>query len=170
MKTIYKSSEIADLWLRGDIDFASTSGMNFYFREDAIYSYGAHFMIARILKNSNGDVAILLTTRGYSNTTAKHIAHVTGAVIKSGAKVIRCAYPNDNMHNENFKDYRSYLLHIISSLSVARKPEIYIQEIDRARNTISSYCDFFGLAIPDFLQSGLAVTCKEDAKNYMKSI
>ena len=169
MKTIYKSSEIADLWIRRDIDFASTSGRNFYFRGNSIYSYGTHFMIARIEVNRNGDMAIFLTTRSYSNTTAKHIAHVTDAVMKSGVKVIRCAYPNDNMHNENFKDYRSYLLESISSLSVARKPEIYLRQIDDLRSTINSYCDFFGLEMPDFLKSGLNVTCKEDAKNYMKS-
>ena len=47
MKTIYSSSEIANLWLRGDINSASTSGRNFYFNGESIYSYGPHFIIAR---------------------------------------------------------------------------------------------------------------------------
>lgn len=170
MKTIYKNSEIADLWLRGEIYSASTSGRNFYFNGESIYSYGPHFMIARKSTNKNGGVAILLTTRGCSHTTSRHIKHVTDAVMCSGAQVIKCAYPNENRHMANFNDWRSCLTKEVSGLSRARKPKIYLQEINNLRDSINSYCDFFGLAIPDFLQSGLAVTCKEDAKNYMKSI
>lgn len=164
MKTIYSSSEIANLWLRGDINSASTSGRNFYFNGDSIYSYGPHFMIARKSTNKNGDTAILLTTRGYSNTTAKHIANVTDAVMYSGINVIKCAYPNENGHMENFNDWRSHLIEVVSGLSRSRKPEIYWKEIDKLRYYINSYCDFFELEIPDFLKELFSVKSKEDAK------
>lgn len=164
MKTIYKSSEIADLWLRGDIYSASTSGRNFYFNGESIYSYGPHFMIARKSTNKNGDTAILLTTRGYSNTTAKHIANVTDAVMYSEINVIKCAYPNENRHMENFNDWRSHLIEAVSGLSRSRKPEIYWKEIDKLRYYINSYCDFFELEIPDFLKELFSVKSKEDAK------
>ena len=168
MKTIYSSSEIANLWLRGDINSASTSGRNFYFNGDSIYSYGPHFMIARKSTNKNGDTAILLTTRGYSNTTAKHIANVTDAVMYSEINVIKCAYPNENRHMENFNDWRSHLIEAVSGLSRSRKPEIYWKEIDKLRYYINSYCDFFELEIPDFLKSLISVTSKEGAKEFHK--
>ena len=164
MKTIYSSSKIANLWLRGDINSASTSGRNFYFNGDSIYSYGPHFMIARKSTNKNGDTAILLTTRGYSNTTAKHIANVTDAVMYSEINAIKCAYPNENRHMENFNDWRSHLIEAVSGLSRSRKPEIYWKEIDKLRYYINSYCDFFELEIPDFLKELFSVKSKEDAK------
>lgn len=168
MKTIYSSSEIANLWLRGDINSASTRGRNFYFNGDSIYSYGPHFMIARKSTNKNGDTAILLTTRGYSKTTAKHIANVTDAVMYSEINVIKCAYPNENRHMENFNDWRSHLIEAVSGLSRSRKPEIYLQEINNLRDSINSYCDFFELEIPDFLKSLISVTSKEGAKEFHK--
>ena len=168
MKTIYKSSEIADLWLRGEIYSAITIGRNFYFNGESIYSYGPHFMIARKSTNKNGGVAILLTTRGYSRTTSKHIEHVTDAVMCSGAQVIKCAYPNENRHMANFNDWRSHLIEAVSGLSRSRKPEIYWKEIDKLRYYINSYCDFFELEIPDFLKSLISVTSKEGAKEFHK--
>ena len=59
-------------------DAAHCPGNKFYFSGDTIYSYGSHFPIARHVTNKRGS-AVLLTTRGYSATTAGHKAVVARA-------------------------------------------------------------------------------------------
>lgn len=50
---------------------------NIYFDADTIYSYGPHFPMAKF---HNGDSFILITTEGYSNSTAKHMSLLRSAV------------------------------------------------------------------------------------------
>lgn len=59
------NKEVAHLW--ANQSRKSAFGSHFYFQGDTIYSYGPHFPIARLV----GDV-VLFTTRGYSNSTARH--------------------------------------------------------------------------------------------------
>lgn len=56
---------------------ARATGSNFYFEGDTIYSYGRHFPIARIDVDRG---IVWFTTRGYSNTTAKHISLARQAI------------------------------------------------------------------------------------------
>jgi hypothetical protein len=73
-------SQIAHLWMNKKQDHARDSRESFYFRGDTIYSYGSHFPIARHVRNSRGEDAVLMTTDTYSNTTAKHISMVRSAL------------------------------------------------------------------------------------------
>ncbi len=59
------NSQVAHLWANQSRQ--SAKGSSFYFEGSTIYSYGPHFPIARHYQG-----AVLMTTRGYSNTTAKH--------------------------------------------------------------------------------------------------
>lgn len=78
MKTVRR--DVAHCWAHQTQSEARTPGSgNLFFRDDTIYSYGAHFPIARIVKMRNGESAVLFTTRDYSNTTAKHKSEVLGA-------------------------------------------------------------------------------------------
>lgn len=72
--------EIAHLWFHGAYGNARNPRSNFYFSGDTIYSYGSHFPIARLVKNKAGNQAVLMTTRKYSPTTAKHIRTVWSAI------------------------------------------------------------------------------------------
>lgn len=63
------NSQVARVWANKSKD--SANGSNFYFIGDIIYSYGNHFPIARHINN-----VILLTTKSYSYSTAKHINEV----------------------------------------------------------------------------------------------
>lgn len=56
---------------------ARATGSNFYFVGDTIYSYGPHFPIARIDVDRG---IVWFTTRGYSNTTAKHTSLARQAI------------------------------------------------------------------------------------------
>lgn len=74
------NKELAHLWAN---DAAPRKGSNFFFdAERVIYSYGAHFPIARFVDA----VTVFFTDKGYSNTTAKHKGYARNA-IKDGVTV-----------------------------------------------------------------------------------
>lgn len=75
MRQVYKTDEIPHLWAHKTQPAARNAQRNLYFDGDTIYSYGSHFPIARHI-----DGAILMTTRGYSSTTAQHICAVRRAI------------------------------------------------------------------------------------------
>lgn len=82
-KQVYNTSEVAHLWMHKAQAGARNKQGNFYFDGDTIYSYGGHFPIARHVESAAGKPAILFTTRGYSNTTSKHISLVRRAIPNS---------------------------------------------------------------------------------------
>lgn len=77
MKTVFSPSELPHVFARQSQIEGKTSGRNFFFERNVIYSYGYHFPIARILDDSG---IVLFTNRGYSNTTSKHIWAVRSAL------------------------------------------------------------------------------------------
>ena len=77
-KQVHPVDMVAHLWAHKSQDAAHCPGNKFYFSGDTIYSYGSHFPIARHVTNKRGS-AVLLTTRGYSATTAGHKAVVARA-------------------------------------------------------------------------------------------
>jgi len=64
-------------------------GSNIFIEGDTIYSYGRHFAMAK----RHGYNSYLFTTRGYSNSTAKHLSHLRRAL--SGATLIFCENPDN---------------------------------------------------------------------------
>ena len=76
MKTVFSPSELPHVFARQSQSEGRTSGRNFFFETNVIYSYGYHFPIAKILSSG----IVLFTTRGYSNTTSKHIRAVSYAL------------------------------------------------------------------------------------------
>lgn len=74
---------------------ARTANSSMYFDNDSIYSYRRHFCIAKHVANTNGDKAVLMTTRGYSVTTSKQISWVRNAV--NHHKIIFCNDPSESI-------------------------------------------------------------------------
>jgi len=69
------AAEVAHVWAARSQNEGRCANM--FFDGPSIYSYGRHFEIARFDDKRN---CVLMTTRRYSNTTAKHIRLVDGAV------------------------------------------------------------------------------------------
>lgn len=146
MKTVVSTSDVAHFWAHQSQCEARTSNGNFYFDGKTIYSYGRHFPIATHHTNEAGESAVLFTTRGYSNSTAKHIGHVRGAC--SHLVKIYCKNPNGISHTENFNDWANKILQETQKLGGARKPEIYIGNIEAIKAEAKKYADYFGLELP----------------------
>jgi hypothetical protein len=75
MKHYYTNyDDLAEAWVKGEVDGEIyTAKRRMYATEDAIYSYGSHFCIARRWRSvGRKNAHFLLTERRYSNTTETH--------------------------------------------------------------------------------------------------
>jgi len=158
MKQVVSASTVAHLWANQSQNHARVPHGNFYFRDKTIYSYGTHFPIAKHVTNGNGETAVLFTTRGYSNTTSKHVAVARQA--SNHLYTIYCHNPEAS-HESNFERYLSEIENIAQSLTNARKPEKYLNEIKQIAYNANCYATFFGLEIPLTLQAAIGITDKE---------
>lgn len=162
MKKVLSPSEVAHVFANQTQSEARTQTKNFYFYDKNIYSYGSHFCIAKFVDENT----LLFTERGYSNTTAKHINLVRHAT--SHIKKIYCDNPT-NTHGDNFNAWLSQAETNIEKLKNARKPELYILELQRIKDKVSIYANYFGIVTPLTLENALKITEKAEVLEYLES-
>lgn len=166
MRNVFSNSELAHTYASQSQNSGRSSSM--FFEGKTIYSYGYHFPICSITTNDKGEQALLFTTRGYSNTTGKHISIVSAATRQYDK--IFCNNPKGT-HEENFKAWLQYSENIASELIRARKPEKYLSIIEKNKEQAELYCKFFGIDIPQNLQNVFNISNKEEyLKLYEKKI
>lgn len=150
MKKVFSShSEVAHVWNTQSQNEGHASNVFFY--GPAIYSYGHLFCIAKHMTSTEtGQNATLFTTRGYSNSTAKHINIVRQAA--RNRELIFCPFPNGS-HAENFMYWQNQAFNFAAKLERAKKPGLYISEIEHIKNLAERFCNFYGITAPaDLLQ------------------
>lgn len=91
MKTTYSShKQVAEAFATQSTPTGKTSGNRVYFEGDTIYSYGPHFVIARLEPETR---AAFFTTRRYSPSTGKHKSYVRWALHRAGWNVVQVERP-----------------------------------------------------------------------------
>lgn len=167
MKKVFSDqSKVAHLWANKEQDEATNQGRSFYFHKETIYSYGRHFPIAKHVQDQAGNDYILFTERGYSNTTSKHISITRGACRNS--EIVYCCNP-DNGHESNFKYWFDEIEAEINKLAKARKPEIYLNNIEYIATKVKRYSQFTGANIPVNLIEAMKITDKDQYAGYQES-
>jgi len=112
-----------------------------------IYSYGHHFCIAII--DPAADV-VLFTTRGYSNTTAKHISLVNSAVCHYNNIIY--VYDPEAAALDNLKQYAAEIKSIFDSLKKSiTRAAFYIKRINDVYESAYKYAEYKNANI-DFLK------------------
>ena len=106
------NSQICEKFAHGHTD---GKGSNIFIEGDTIYSYGYHFAMAK----RYGFNKYLFTTRGYSNTTAKHLSHLRHAL--RGAILIFCENPNNFKPLEQIEENLKEIETTKSKIERARK-------------------------------------------------
>lgn len=160
MKKVNSPQQTAHLFALQTQSEAYTSSRNLYFNGKSIYSYGSHFCIAKFVDEKT----LLFTERTYSNTTAKHINYVNYAT--SHIEKIYCSNPNGS-HDTNFDFWLRQAEQLAEKLKTARKPQIYIWELENVKSKANIYANYFGIDIPETLQTVLKVTTKDEILAYM---
>ena len=142
----FTNADVAHRWMTGIGD--SCRGSNMYFEGDTIYSYGAHFVIAR---KWNG--VILWNDRTYSNSTSKHQGYVRSA---AWGQLVDCAVleyrdnpASQSFYEKNMKEWREQIEHIVAGpLAKARKPERYYDQIEQILAKAERLCEVLGRELP----------------------
>lgn len=182
IKTVFTDiSAIAHLWANQQQNEARTTGNNFYFNEEVIYSYGSHFPIARITENKAKDKKqfdspqiCFFTNRSYSVTTSKHISVVSSASSHKDRLYmeyipVKDYEINPEFHAKNISVWCNEIKAQLTKLITARKKEIYYTSIARIQAQILRYNAYFGIK-PDKATKTLLtdVTANDTALNYLK--
>jgi hypothetical protein len=163
-KVLNDQSAIAHLWANKQQSEARNSNNSYYFYDNTIYSYGSHFPIAKHVINEAGEIAVLFTTRTYSNTTAKHI-NITRQSVRN-RNIIYCNFPDIFNHSSNLEHWYNAITKQAEKLDRAKKPELYLNEIDHLSNQAKKYIEFFNLSTPVLLDNIMKITGKEQFKEF----
>ena len=123
MRQVFNNSELAHVWTTGSQEEGRNANGSFYFVGDVIYSYGAHFPIAKKLDRNR----VLVTSRGYSNTTAKHISLVLRAIPRDWQmSVVDDVLPQSKEdHKKNLNDIVKRIFHAAGKYRRARNSKEY---------------------------------------------
>lgn len=78
-KQVFSTHEIPHLWVHQTQASARNRQGNLFFTERIIYSYGTHFIIARLVDGPNGQ-CVFINERRYSSITAGHRSAVMKAI------------------------------------------------------------------------------------------
>lgn len=125
MKRVFSSnSELIHVFAQQS-QYEGTCG-NLFFYGKKIYSYGYHYLLGEFLDSNT----ILINDRGYSNSTAKHINYLRQAT--NQYKRFYVTETNEQFLLNKFDE-------LLKKLVKAKKPEIYINEINYL---FGKYCDF----------------------------
>ncbi len=99
-------------------------GHNLFFEGPTIYSYGHHFPIANFMPAApgHGRRVVLLTTKTYSNSTAKHIAYVRSAIRHDTTvfHVVDVLANNKANHTANFLSMKESIKSQLNCLAKCR--------------------------------------------------
>jgi hypothetical protein len=144
---VFDAGMVAHLWAHQTKDEARVSGRsNFFFCGDTIYSYGHHFPIAKHVKNKQKQAAVLFTTQSYSNTTAKHISIVRGAV--QHLTVFHVQDVNSTDHRAQFLDYKKQIVELLAKVSRARTGKPWLMErVSSLVQEGNDFAKFWGLRL-----------------------
>lgn len=133
MKTVFNGSMVAHVWAQQSQNEGRTSNGSFYFVGETIYSYGAHFPIARFIKSD----LVLMNPDSYSNSTAKHQSHTRAAISCKTIAVPNLSPRSKKDHIENL-DYLSGEMkeYIIKANRARTYTALYLNS---ARTTMEDY-------------------------------
>ena len=130
MKTVFSTSyDVMHLFAQRTQSEGKTQSRNVFFEGDKIYSYGYHYLLGEFIN----DNTIIINDRGYSVTTSKHISQIRSAT--SQHKQFYTTRIKFDLVDKEIK-------YLIKKLAVARKPEIYLSQINSLWASFNEYQDF----------------------------
>ena len=119
MRQVFDNRMVAHVWAQQNQGHGRSGNGQFYFNDTTIFSYGAHFPIAKFVTNDKDEKAVLFTNRSSSVTTTQHMSYVRRA-IPEGLEVIWVNDPTRTAY-ENYLKYASDLENALRLLPLIPK-------------------------------------------------
>lgn len=176
MRTVVSTDEVMHLWANRAQDHARNQGNRVYFRGRTIYSYGEHFPMARWVENARGETAVLVTTRTYSTTTARHKSGVRSAIRHVEHKrVFNVPLASDRWHaqdsagtdvQEYLESYRERIKTQEELVARARRPEWHYSRLVDLVDEANRFARFFQVEGG----AGVEFTVREDFSELKKTL
>jgi hypothetical protein len=143
VKTVFGTNEVPHLWANQSVDYARNAQGNLYFRGDTIYSYGSHFPMARLI----GGNRVLVSTRGYSSTTAGHLSSVRSAVRHMDILLVHNVMADGvDSHLTNVSKMIETIEELAGKMSRARQnKDYYKSEIVKVQLTLKQYVEIMDI-------------------------
>lgn len=169
MKTVFNSpTDVIHLFAQRIQDHAKCNNVFFYGTK--IYSYGYHYLMGEFITNKNGEIALMINNKGYSNTTAKHVSQLASAT-----RQYKQFYTMYCDSNQVFKQLES----LLKKLGNAKKPQKYISEALNILDHFNEFLEWFSKSYDSFSKENLkkirkieklfnSAPGKESAEQYAK--
>lgn len=134
--------QVAHVWAQQN--GRDARGSNFFSAGVSIFSYGAHFEIARFVER-RGARAVLFTTRGYSVSTSRHISYARSALHGLDVPVFNVLHL-DRPPLDNFRDYAARVAETAESAARARRnAEWKMERAQALADEANAFAEFFGM-------------------------
>lgn len=151
MRRVFKdSSECLHVWASQSQDEGRAG--NVFFVGATCYSYGHHFPMATIVRNTRGDVAALFTTSSYSMTTSRHLSEARSAVshlprFKVDRMYLESAtHGGAAQHKATEASYRAAVeAHLLKGARARFRADAYLDAALEDARTFNAYAEFYSI-------------------------
>jgi hypothetical protein len=149
VKQVLPNAQLCHVWAQQTQDYGRNSKDSLYFHGDSIYSYGPHFLAAKIFTLKNGKRIALINSRRYSMATGMQLNHIQSA-LDGLMPVFHVPNPSklDSIDNVNYFYNRIYtvITSLFSTVKVSSKNDIKwgINSLDRSIKEANTYFDLIG--------------------------
>ena len=141
----YNNSDLAEVWASQTEKDGQNGGSTFFFEGEAIYSYGYHFKIARLIPVVN---LVLFTSNECSATTGQHKGLVRRALGGRWriVEVHDVEAETEDQHYSNYKECIEDIEELICKAKHARKyTETYLDHAEQKINALLVYIESFDI-------------------------
>jgi hypothetical protein len=80
MKHVFSNSQLAHVWASQSQESGRNANGSMFFDGNTMYSYGRHYAMATIHKDTNGNKLVLVNEHRYSMTTGRQRSDVLDAI------------------------------------------------------------------------------------------
>lgn len=133
---------------------------NVYFEYGVLYSYGRHFAIAKYIEQKD-KLYVLFSTDSYSISTSSHQNQAKSALNHYTLVFVPSA---SNTPRENFDAWKYQAKEILSKLAKAKKPMIYLDQLEMLAAEVKTYTEIFKQKTPKELKRLLEVKDTDEYK------
>ena len=130
MKKVFQNtSEVVHVFAQQSQWQGRNQSGSIYFYDNKIYSYGSHYLLGEFIN----DETIIINDFGYSVTTSKHINELINATSQ---------YNQFYTSSIDIKYVQTEINAFLKCLTNARKPEIYISNINKLETNLTKWVEY----------------------------